>query len=232
MMRKGILLLSAGMVLSTTMATLADDSKPRAILSLASQDKVKMATEEVSCIKEAPGAPTWMSSFFELYARGGEVSGLSSNRPWGIVLEGTEEFTGYAFVPVTDVEDLRYDLEQYISSTIDEGNGIYKVVGAQPGKELYARESGGWLFVSDCVKVLENVGGDPSRMIEGMDKTYDVAVRLALKSLPAKQGRQVLDGLDKTVGATLRKATSNRAVELLGEAAMKLEEVTIGWGKH
>ncbi len=165
-MLKNGLLLAAGLILIASAPALADGPKPRAVLSMSSYDQVKMATDDVAFVKDAPEMPTWLSSFFELYARGPDVEGLCHERPWGAVIQGTNKLHGYAFVPVTDVDALRHELALYISTVSDLGNGVYKVVGTETGKQLYAREANGWLFVSGHAEVLENVCIDPATLID------------------------------------------------------------------
>ena len=46
----------------------------------------------------------------------------------------------------------------------------------------YAKEQGGWLFVSDCQECLSTVPADPAGLLGGMQNQYDVAVRLELKT--------------------------------------------------
>lgn len=231
-MRKSVLLVPAVLLLGAAAPALADGPKPQAILSLASHDKVKMAADEIAFVKDTPGLPTWFSSFVELYAQGRDVAGLAKDRPWGVVVQETEKLSGYAFVPVADLQALRDELSSYIGSVSDEGNGVYKVVGTEEGKQLYAREANGWLFVSDRAEVLATVCTDPATLVEGLDRTYDVAVRLVLRNVPEAQGKALLRELDRALGATLRKATSEKAVEALGQAAFELDEVTLGWSKR
>lgn len=231
-MFKNALVLAAGLLVTGSMSAMAENPKPRVVLSMASYDKVKMATDDVAFVKDAPELPAWLSSFFELYARGRDVAGLCHERPWGALIQGTDKLSGYAFVPVTDVEELQNELASYIKSVSDQGNGIYKVVGTEEGKQLYAKEANGWLFVSARAEVLETVCNDPVKLIDGMDKTYDVAVRLVLKNVPAERGRKILENLDKALGAGLRKSTSDKTVELLGKAAFELDEIVLGWSKR
>ena len=182
------------------------------------------------CQAKSPEMPTWLASTFKLYAEGRGVNGLDGTRPWGAVIFGGEKLRAYAFVPVTDAESLSWELDEYIDSVTDIGGGIQKVVGTEEGAELYAMEQGGWLFVSDCEWCLENVVYDPTKLLDGMNKDYDVAVRLVLKNVPADEGHKILAKLDKVMGPTLRKMTSDETVEILGEAAFALDEVTLGWG--
>ena len=231
-MLKNALLLSAGLLVTVSVPTLAESPKPRVILSMASYDQVKMATDDVAFVKDTPGMPTWLGSFFALYAQGRDVAGLCHKRPWGAVLQGTDKLSAYAFVPVTDVEQLRTELASHIKSVTDVGNGVYKVEGVEEGKQIYARVANGWVFASDRAEALENVCSDPVKLIDGMDQTYDVALRLAIKNIPAEQGRKILDHLDKLLGERLRKRMSPGMVELLGKAAFELDEVTFGWSKR
>jgi hypothetical protein len=174
--------------------------------------------------------PTWMSSMFRLYAEGRDVYALDKSRPWGAVVNGGDKLTAYGFLPARDAESLSWELDEFIDSVSDVGSGIHKVVGTEAGKTLYAKEQNGWLFVADCETCLENVPADPTALLDGMDKEYDVAVRLLLKNVPADDGDKILAELDKTIGPTLRKMTSDKTVEILGKAAFALDEVTLGWG--
>ncbi|WP_165223073.1 hypothetical protein [Aquisphaera insulae] len=231
-MRKSLLLLSAGLMLATAPSALADAPKTRAVLSLASHDRVKIGTDDVAFVKDTPGMPTWLSSLFELYAKGRDVGGLSHDRPWGAVVQGEDTLSGYGFVPVKDLDLLRDELSSYIQDVTDEGDGIYKVVGAEAGKQLFARERNGWLFVSDRAEVLRDVCSDPATLLDGQDARYDVAVRVSIKAIPEAEGRKILEDLDTTLGVAIRKKTSDRLVDLLGKVARDLDEVTLGWSRH
>jgi hypothetical protein len=199
------------------------------VLSLASHNQVDDC-ESVGFVAKSPEMPTWLASTFKLYAEGRGAHGLDGSRPWGAVVFGGENLKAYAFIPVTDAESLSWELDEHIDSVTDLGGDIHKVVGTEEGTQLFAKEQGGWLFVSDRESCLQTVTYDPTKLLDEMNKEYDVAVRLVLKNIPADDGHKILAKLDKVMGPALRKMTSDETVEILGEAAFALEEVTLGWG--
>lgn len=231
-MRKTLFLVAAASFMASATPLFARDHKPLAVLSLSSYDAAKTATDSIGCVKAAQKLPTWLSSLLSLYAQGQEVSGLDKSRPWGAVVQHGERVSSYGFLPITSLESLAAELSSYISSTTELGDGIYHVIGTESGKELYAKQSGDWLFVSDSAEGLAHVPADPSSLLDGLDKKFEIGVRLALKNVPARIGNEILAQLDKAVGAALRQKTSDEDVELLGKVAFALDEVTLGWAKR
>ena len=120
------------------------------------------------------------------------------------MIQHGSKVSAYGFVPVTDAETLGYELSEFIDDRTEVSPGIYKVEGRQAGQQLYAKESGGWLFISDSAETLASVPWDPARELGGMDGQYDVAVRLQLNNVPAEAGKKILAELDKSIGAALR----------------------------
>jgi hypothetical protein len=221
------LLVALGLLIASPVCVNAADEL--VILSLTSHRQAA-DNASVGFVAKAEEMPTWLASMFKLYAEGGDVDGLDSSRPWGAVVLGGDKLKAYAFLPVRDADSLAWELDDYIDSVTDIGGGLHKVVGSEEGQELYAKEQGGWLYIADCESCLENVASDPTQLLDGMNKEYDVAVRLVLKNVPGDKGHEILAKLDKVIGPTLRKMTSDETVEILGKAAFELDEVTLGWG--
>jgi hypothetical protein len=231
-MRKTFLLVAAALPLAVSSPLLAQASKPLAVLSLSSYDAAKSSVDSINCVKDAQKLPTWLSSMVSLYAQGHDVAALDKSRPWGAVIQRGEKLSAYGFLPITNLQDLASDLGSYISNTTEVGDGVYKVVGTEADKELYAKEKNGWLFVSDKAECLADVPADPTSLFDGLDKKYEIGVRLALKNVPADVGKHILAQLDKAVGPALRQNTSDQTVELIGKIAFALDEVTLGWSKR
>ena len=229
MSKKVLSLLLLGLVASPAWA---DSPKTLVKLALSSYNKVQMDTEHVGFVQESPEMPVWLSSLFRLYAEGRDVQGIDHARPWGAVIQRGDGVSAYGFVPVVDAETLAYELAEFIDSRVEVSPGIYKVQGREPGEELYAKESQGWLFVSHCPDTLDSLPWDPAGELAGMNSQYDVAVRLQLNNVPAEAGQQILAELDKTMGPTLRRVSSDQTVNILGKMAMNLDEVTFGWSKR
>ena len=135
-------------------------------------------------------------------------------------------------MPVTDAEQLALDLDEHIQSNTEMGDGIYEVIGTEPGKKLFCKVTDKWIFISDCPETLKTVPADPTELIDGLNAKYDVAVRLQLQNVPADHGRNILAALDEKLGGALRRVLSDGTVQMLGEAAFVLEEVTLGWAER
>jgi hypothetical protein len=210
----------------------AETTQPLVKLGLASYNKVQMDVGAVGFVQQSPEMPTWLSSLFQLYAEGSDLRGIDRSRPWGAVVQRGEGMSAYGFVPVRDAETLAWELDEFIANREEVSPGIYRVQGREPGKELYAKESQGWLFVSDRAESLTSTPWDPAKELGEMNSQYDVAIRLQLNNVPAEAGRKILTELDMIVGPALRRMASDQTVDVLGQMAMHLDEVTLGWAKR
>jgi len=210
----------------------AKSPQPLVVLSLSSYDDVAGEIESIAKLAEAPEMPTWLSGMLKLYGEGKEAGGLDKSRPWGAVIQLGDGLSAYGFFPVTDPETLSWELGDYIRDVEDVGDGIYKVIGEEEGKQLYALPSNGWLFIADCPDVLATVPSDPAKLLRGLNTQYDAALRFELKNVPADHGKKLLAFLDKKLGAALRKGASEQTMEIIGGAAYALDQVTLGWSEH
>jgi hypothetical protein len=214
----------------------AADAKPLVVLSMSSYDALVANPDCVKDIGQAPGAPTWFASMFRLFSQGKPLDGLDKTRPWGAVLQiQDDKLSAYGFVPVTDAQQLAAELGQYIASTSDWGNGIYRVEGTEGNKVLYAKVTEtGWILVSDSVNALSDAPDDPAKVLQGLNKQYDFALRLDISNIPAEHGGKVLEKLkreaDEKYGASSHIPQETLNV-ILG-ALEHLDQVTFGWVRH
>lgn len=224
--------LALGLSLAMALPALAESPKPLVVLSLSGYEASECDPASVGFVAEAPDMPVWLESMFALYAKGRDSEGLDASRPWGAVIQHGSRLSAYGFVPVSNAETLSWELSEYIQSQTEVGDGIYKVVGTEPGKTLYAKVTDKWIYASDCPETLETVAADPAGLLDGMNKQYDVAVRLVLKNVPSDAGEEILAKLDETLGPTLRALSCEQTVKILGKIAVALDEVTFGWSKR
>jgi hypothetical protein len=211
----------------------AQAAKPLVVLSLTSANDVAGDVTELGEVAKAKELPTWLASMLRLYAEGNGLSGLDRSRPWGAVaqFEG-DDVSGFGFVPVTDAEQLSWALDSEVRRTEDVGGGVIRVVGTETGKVLYAMELDGWLFVSDNESTLANLPSNPAKLLGGLDKQYDVAVRFDLKNIPEKEGGELLSLLDEKLGRSIREHVSSETYELIGEAAKVVDDLALGRTRH
>ncbi len=207
-------------------------AKPIAVLSLTSHQALEGDTDGIGEMAKVSDLPTWLASMLKLFAEGQDASGLDASRPWGVVLQLDDGLSAYGFVPIRDAEYLLWDLEEYIDETEEVGTDTYRVTGTEPGKQLYARVKGSWVYVADSREDLDDVAADPAALLSGLDKKYDVALCLETKNIPEKEGRALINLLGDKFGSVIRRHASEDALNFLGEALYASEQVTMGWKKH
>ena len=154
------------------------------------------------------------------------------NAPWGIVLQLGDGLSAYAFIPVRDAEYLLWDIEEFIDETEEVGWETYRVTGTEPGKQLYAKVTGSWVYVADSREDLSDVAADPVALLGGLDKRYDSALCVETKNIPEQAGREIIDLLGDKLGGVIREHASEDALNFLGEALYASEQVIMGWKQH
>ena len=212
--------------------TEAANPKPIAVFSLTAHQNLAGSTDGIGELANVPDLPTWLSSMLKLFDKGQGASGLDATRPWGVVLQLGDSLDAYGFVPVRDAETLRWDLDSYIQDAEEVGQGVYRVTGTEPGKHIYARLSGAWIYVAENQADLANVAADPAALLGGLDKKYDAALCVETRNIPEKEGRAIINLLGEKLGSAVRKHASDQAVNFLGEALFASEQVVMGWRMH
>ena len=210
----------------------AQADKPIAVLSLTSHNDLQGDTEGLGELAKISDVPTWLASTLKLFSEGKGLSGIDAARPWGVVLQLGDGLSAYAFIPVRDAEYLLWDIEEFIDETEEVGGEIYRVTGTEPGKQLYAKVTGSWVYVADSREDLDDVASDPVALLSGLDKKYDAALCLETKNIPEQEGRALINLLGDKLGGVIREHASEQALNFLGEALNASEQVTMGWEKH
>ena len=222
-----VVALLAGFLAPTVLA-----DKPIAVLSMTSHDNLQGDTEGMGELAKISDVPTWLASTLKLYDEGKGLSGIDAKRPWGIVLQLGDGLSAYAFIPVRDAEYLLWDIEEFIDETEEVGWETYRVTGTEPGKQLYAKVTGSWVYVADSREDLSDVAADPVALLGGLDKRYDSALCVETKNIPEQAGREIIDLLGDKLGGVIREHASEDALNFLGEALYASEQVIMGWKQH
>ncbi|MFV2066715.1 MAG: hypothetical protein ACC645_07005 [Pirellulales bacterium] len=209
----------------------AEEPKTLVVLSLSSHDEVTGDIASVAKIADSPDSPGWLVATLKLFSEGADLNNLDSSRPSGAVVRLDQELSAYAFIPVRDAEQLSWELSEFIDVVGNDGE-VYEIVGKETGKRLYAKESGGWLFVSDNAETLRTVPENPATLLGGLNKQYDVALRFELHNVPAEHGKKLLAKLDQKLGPVVRDVATDKTVDNIGEALYALDQVTLGWSRH
>ena len=214
----------------------AGDAKPLVVLSLADYKGLNVETSVLKNVSEAPQIPACLESMLRLYIEGGNLTSLDATRPWGAVLQiDGEDLSDYAFVPVTDAEGLLDELSSHIDKPTDVGNGIFRIDSATDDKYVFAKVTDkGWIIVGENPDVLADAPADPGKLIKGLNKNYDFALRVNIANIPSYQGQFALDILRTQLNDQFSVETlvPEKTLDAIFEAAANLDQVTLGWSRH
>lgn len=217
-------------------SALADSPKPLVVMSMSSYNTLVDDPGSIAPVAKMDKMPTWMESMIKLFAEGKQVWGLDKTKPWGAVIQLKDgKLSAYGFVPVSDPETLQSELSDHIASTVEWGYGVYKVEGTEGGKTLYAKPTdSGYIIVSNKSDTLDDVPDNPAKLLEGMDKQYDFAIRINTCNIPAEHGRKLLDKIGEELNDRfgLYSLVPETTLKVLEGAAWELDQITLGWTKH
>lgn len=224
-----------GLLLATvpSLALAQNAQKPAVVVSLASVDKLM---GNVGYLTRVAGSPevgaiiTIMSSQY--------IEGLNTKQPAGAYVTFTPQPTAVVFLPVSDFKTVTTKIEEMVGALEDVGDGVKKLTLQ---REIFLKEQGGWIFVSDQLANLGNVPADPTAMLEAMYETYDIGIRANVQSVP-KELRQMLlseikEGFERTVAneqdevkRRTQKEVGGRVIDKIVRFADEADQLTVAWG--
>jgi len=232
-------------------AVKAEEVKMVAAVSVGGVDRIMADMKLMGSLAGKEDVGKMAEGMLNLVTQGKGLKGLDRGRPWGILI-GTdgEEIGGCMFVPVTDLSKLMDTAKAMAKDKIKEHeDGIYEVTG--PRKTVFVQETHeGWAFIVDDMEIFQYVPADPAAELAGLDKKYDLAVRVYPANVPehhrekiaakmrecAKKCEEKRAACYKRRGKcadehiqTIRKIIRAKICKDLGQVAKDCESITIGW---
>ncbi len=249
-MKRFLFMLLIAVMAIGTQATwaMADDSpsiaqKPVAVVSLAGYDALMGDIKYVTKLAGNPELGVGVEGFIKLLTKNQGLVGFDKTRPWGAVLnvEG-DNLTGYAFLPITDFAKLGDAMEGLFDKIQDLGNGMHEIQGKDHKPPLFVKEGKGWAFLADKPEKLSNLPDDPAALLGGLEKQYQIAVRLNAGDLPDSLRQKIIakmeSGAARDAGIrphesedehALRLQLTAEVVKYLKTVINQLQGVTLGW---
>jgi hypothetical protein len=229
----GLLLASLPSIYGPSIAMGQDAQKPAVVVSLGS---VKQLMGNISYLTRAAGSPE-VGALVTIMS-GQYIQGLDQTKPAGAYITFAPQPTGVVFLPVKDFDAVLTKIEETIGELEDVGGGVRKL---SLQREIFLKEKGGWVFASDQLANLNNIPADPSQMLEGLNETYDVAIRANVQSVPPELRKmfisEIKEGFEKTVANESDPDKRRAQQELGGNAIDKIvrfvddaDQLTVGWG--
>ena len=233
--------LAVALLLSTAGQSLAQDmSKPILTVSLSGYKEIKSDLDFIGTLSGNPGMSKSLEGALAMFTQGQGLAGLDETRPWGVVIgfDGVQPQV-LAFIPVKDMKKLLGALSGLIGEA-HEANGVTKIqAGPMP---LFLKEVEGWAFISQNPEGLAKAPKDPTKLLGGLDKQYDVAIRLGVQNIPEAFRQLAIDqiklgvegGLDQLPNETdeqyeTRSKLTEKQMDALATMINELNDVTLGF---
>lgn len=216
----------------------AQGLKPAVVFSIASIDE-QMADAEY--LFEAAGQKDAFA--FIKFGAGVYLDGLDTTKPiGGVMLLDTGEPTGLAFIPVKDLDKLLAKIPGGVAPE-DVGDGMSKIA-TPTGEDVYLKETGGYVYLSNEKNNLVAVPADPTTLLAGLDKKYNIAVQANLQNIPEPLKQMAIQGIeqgyqegleggledeDEDVQELIKKLGGN-SVESMKQLVNESDKIMLGWG--
>lgn len=231
------LIILSGLLAMTGMGSEIDWNNPVAVISFAPAERL---TEDFRYLTRITGRQQAATQWQRIGAP--LLKHLKPDQPAGMLIAIHKgEPKGVGFLPVPNGNKLFAALESSLGiKAEDVGDELVKL---EWGKGAYLKQQGDWLYVADHPRHLSPVPENPAGLLDGLDKQYDIALRLFVRNIPQglkdvtdftlrtridktlQSGQGAAPELDKaflgSVGSSMKKTVST----LINES----DQVTLGW---
>lgn len=211
------------------------EMKPVVTVALSGYDQILGDLRFIS-----PQSATTLEESVKSFTDGRGLEGLDKARPWGfLVRTDGQQFFMHAFVPVSDLKKLLASLEPAIGKPEELGGGVYEF--ETEDRVLYLKQAGDWAYLSMDRDALNNVPEKPLEALGGLQKDYDLGVRVTVKNVPPIFRQMMLaplemagqQGLEKREDETdeqheLRTKVFRQSMQQLGTMLDELDTLVLG----
>lgn len=178
--------------------------------------------------------------FISLMA-GQYTQGIDKSKPIGakISLDGGMP-NAVIFMPMTDTQQFFDALAGIGIEPDDLGGGMYEIDTG--GQTVFAKESGGWMFVAQTEDALSDTPADPAAMLGSLPKNYDLAIRVNARNVPQEMKDQAIEqirigferGMAEQAGQSEEeqaraKEMGEASVEQLARLISDTDQMIFGW---
>lgn len=229
------------------------ESKPVAVCSFSGYDALYADIETLGKVSGNPDLAAGLESMLKFATRSHGLEGLNKSQPWGAAIyAGERKPSGYAFLPVDDLDKLLAVLEPFIGKAEQLDGGVMKVAGGpndgekEKGKgkkgPLFLKKHGDWAIVSQKAENLALAPENPGELLGDLPKSYDVAIRIAADEIPAECREKFIAKVQKDMQRdisrhdgeseaeqSLRKQIAEGVLGAIKGAGKDIEQVTLGW---
>ena len=200
MLKRNCLVLTSALILSLLVGTAVTGQEPTAqeikpIVTVAFSGYGDLISD-LNFVGNLAGNPQLGAAvdMMAMMGTGGhEFKSLDRSKPWGaLVFADGGAIRILGFVPLANLEELKAILEAN-AVELEEADGV--VTASVNDQNVYLKSEGGWVFLGNQAEVLGKLPKDPVAALKGLEKAYNLAVRVDMQNLPGEFRDMLLGGL-------------------------------------
>lgn len=213
--------------------------KPVVVVSFAGFDQAMKAVKTVD--KLGDGTLTAkVEAALESQVGARDIPGVDPKRPWGIVVQTDgQQFPAVAFIPVTDLKKALAALEPFLGKPREASKDVLEL--QVRNQSVYVAQKGGWAIISPNPEYLESAPKDPIKILDGLDKSYNLAVHVLVNNVPPLFRQMFLgliqmgmqQGAERQPGESdeqhaMRTKVAKQAMQQFGTLLNEMENLLVG----
>jgi hypothetical protein len=206
----------------------AAEQKPVVTVSFAGYSELKADVEAIGKLSGRPELAQLMEAMLAMVTQGKGLAGLDKDRAIGAVLlnDGSEEFTGYAFMPIADLAPYVELMKAAMGDSVKAVDGVYEI--PIRSETMYLTQKGKWTYIAQKKETLASVSNDPASMLGDLPKRYLLAVRASVKNVPDALKQQYMGLVQMMTQGTQQPDAMKANIEQIQTMSKELDEVLLG----
>ena len=201
MLKRNCLVLTSALILSLLVGTAVTGQEPTAqeikpIVTVAFSGYGDLISD-LNFVGNLAGNPQLGAAvdMMAMMGTGGhEFKSLDRSKPWGtLVFADGGAIRILGFVPLANLDELKAILEAN-AVELEEADGV--LTASANDQNVYLKSEGGWVFLGNQAEVLGKLPKDPVATLQGLERAYNLAVRVDMQNLPGEFRELLLGGLE------------------------------------
>lgn len=214
---------------------------PVVVFAVTSYDHLRSDLGYIGQLTDQPELAQGVEGLLMLVTQFRGLVGLDKSRPIGGALSTDGNDTQFQlFVPVKDLEKLLGVLVGMVGQPEQLEGDVYRLQLQQT--EVFAKQVGDWAYFGPTRDSVDNVVGDPLKVIGNLTDLYDVGVRINMQNVPASLRQMAADQLQIGIQEglqreeeetdeefTAREKLANQTMRSIVAAINETDTLTLGF---
>ena len=215
--------------------------KPILVVSLAGYQRIMDDLAFVGKLSDSPDLAKNLEGMITFFTQGQGLAGLDKTKPWG--LAASTDGLSFQLARLHSGHGSEEAAGRPVWLPWRRGQGRRRLQAASPRSADSAvhQRAKGFAYISQDSAGFSNLPKDPVKLLSGLDKQYDVAIRLSVQNIPEVFRQLAIDQIKMGVEGSLEQARGKRRairaaprsrrkqqMDTLVTTLNELDEVTIG----